>query len=32
MRRVQVLTNRHRAPSANLVLGLLLAFNAGAAI
>nr|WP_145544848.1 YoaK family protein [Variovorax boronicumulans] len=30
MRRFFVLTSRHRAPSTNLVLGLLLAFNAGA--
>lgn len=30
MRRLQLLTNRHRAPSTNHVLGLLLAFNAGA--
>ncbi len=30
MRRFLVLTSRHRAPSTNLVLGLLLAFNAGA--
>ncbi len=30
MRRLRFLTNRHRAPSTNLALGLLLAFNAGA--
>jgi uncharacterized membrane protein YoaK (UPF0700 family) len=30
MRRLRFLTNRHRAPSTNHVLGLLLAFNAGA--
>jgi uncharacterized membrane protein YoaK (UPF0700 family) len=30
MRRFFVLTSRHRAPSTNLALGLLLAFNAGA--
>lgn len=30
MRRVRFLTNRHRAPSTNRALGLLLAFNAGA--
>lgn len=30
MRRLRFLTNRHRAPSTNRVLGLLLAFNAGA--
>ena len=30
MRRLRHLTNRHRAPSTNRVLGLLLAFNAGA--
>jgi uncharacterized membrane protein YoaK (UPF0700 family) len=30
MRRIRLLTNRHRAPSTNQVLGLLLAFNAGA--
>lgn len=30
MRRFLVLTSRHRAPSTNLALGLLLAFNAGA--
>ena len=30
MRRLRLLTNRHRAPSTNAVLGLLLAFNAGA--
>ncbi|MET3379829.1 MULTISPECIES: YoaK family protein [Variovorax] len=30
MRRLRFLTNRHRAPSTNTALGLLLAFNAGA--
>ncbi|MGO4391859.1 YoaK family protein [Variovorax sp. M-6] len=30
MRRLRFLTNRHRAPSTNRTLGLLLAFNAGA--
>lgn len=30
MRRLRFLTNRHRAPSTNSALGLLLAFNAGA--
>jgi len=30
MRRLRFLTSRHRAPSTNRVLGLLLAFNAGA--
>ena len=30
MRRLRFLTHRHRAPSTNRVLGLLLAFNAGA--
>ena len=30
MRRLRHLTNRHRAPSTNMALGLLLAFNAGA--
>ena len=30
MRRLLLLTNRHRAPSTNMSLGLLLAFNAGA--
>ncbi|AMM23320.1 YoaK family protein [Variovorax sp. PAMC 28711] len=30
MRRLRFLTNRHRAPSTNRALGLLLAFNAGA--
>lgn len=30
MRRLRHLTNRHRAPSTNITLGLLLAFNAGA--
>jgi uncharacterized membrane protein YoaK (UPF0700 family) len=30
MRRLQLLTHRHRAPSTNHALGLLLAFNAGA--
>jgi uncharacterized membrane protein YoaK (UPF0700 family) len=30
MRRIRLLTNRHRAPSTNHALGLLLAFNAGA--
>ncbi|KQW59344.1 YoaK family protein [Variovorax sp. Root411] len=30
MRRIRFLTNRHRAPSTNTALGLLLAFNAGA--
>ncbi len=30
MRRLRFLTNRHRAPSTNIALGLLLAFNAGA--
>ncbi|HEX7864077.1 MAG TPA: YoaK family protein [Variovorax sp.] len=30
MRRLRFLTNRHRAPSTNAALGLLLAFNAGA--
>src|SRR6476620_961440 len=30
MRRLRHLTNRHRAPSTNRALGLLLAFNAGA--
>ncbi|WP_218511551.1 YoaK family protein [Variovorax sp. dw_308] len=30
MRRLLLLTNRHRAPSTNVGLGLLLAFNAGA--
>ena len=30
MRRIRLLTNRHRAPSTNASLGLLLAFNAGA--
>ncbi|QIL84206.1 DUF1275 domain-containing protein (plasmid) [Diaphorobacter sp. HDW4A] len=30
MRRIRYLTNRHRAPSTNIALGLLLAFNAGA--
>ena len=30
MRRLRFLTSRHRAPSTNMVLGLLLAFNAGA--
>ncbi|RGE45401.1 DUF1275 domain-containing protein [Comamonas testosteroni] len=30
MRRIRHLTNRHRAPSTDLMLGLLLAFNAGA--
>lgn len=30
MRRLRHLTNRHRAPSTNMSLGLLLAFNAGA--
>ncbi|MDM0117711.1 YoaK family protein [Variovorax sp. J22R133] len=30
MRRLLLLTNRHRAPSTNVWLGLLLAFNAGA--
>ena len=30
MRRLRFLTSRHRAPSANRLLGLLLAFNAGA--
>jgi len=30
MRRLRFLTSRHRAPSTNKVLGLLLAFNAGA--
>jgi len=30
MRRIRFLTNRHRAPSTNRTLGLLLAFNAGA--
>lgn len=30
MRRIRLLTHRHRAPSTNMALGLLLAFNAGA--
>jgi len=30
MRRIRHLTSRHRAPSTNIALGLLLAFNAGA--
>ncbi|MEJ5031074.1 YoaK family protein [Comamonas sp. MYb69] len=30
MRRLRHLTNRHRSPSTNIALGLLLAFNAGA--
>ena len=30
MRRIRYLTNRHRAPSTNVALALLLAFNAGA--
>jgi uncharacterized membrane protein YoaK (UPF0700 family) len=30
LRRIRFLTNRHRAPSTNTALGLLLAFNAGA--
>ncbi len=30
MRRLRHLTNRHRTPSTNIALGLLLAFNAGA--
>ncbi|MFC4275216.1 YoaK family protein [Achromobacter aloeverae] len=30
MRRIRLLTSRHRAPSTNIALGLLLAFNAGA--
>jgi uncharacterized membrane protein YoaK (UPF0700 family) len=30
MRRLRFLTSRHRAPSTNMALGLLLAFNAGA--
>lgn len=30
MRRLRYLTNRHRSPSTNMALGLLLAFNAGA--
>jgi uncharacterized membrane protein YoaK (UPF0700 family) len=30
VRRLRFLTNRHRAPSTNMALGLLLAFNAGA--
>lgn len=30
MRRIRFLTNRHRAPSTNQALGMLLAFNAGA--
>jgi uncharacterized membrane protein YoaK (UPF0700 family) len=30
VRRLRFLTNRHRAPSTNIALGLLLAFNAGA--
>ena len=30
MRRIRHLTNRHRSPSTNMALGLLLAFNAGA--
>ena len=30
MRRLRHLTNRHRSPSTNMALGLLLAFNAGA--
>ncbi|WP_353235764.1 YoaK family protein [Diaphorobacter ruginosibacter] len=30
MRKLRHLTNRHRAPSTNIALGLLLAFNAGA--